>query len=141
MPELNIPLFQKIHAQITRDPESHYQGSWESINECGTTRCLAGWALHFEAHGDVYKRDVHGCATGWSTQVQTLFDSRDDLEAWWAVSRIARHLLGLTWEQANRLFFSDEEQAAEAVRLAAEGDLGGFDRLVASVSPFDDDDD
>ena len=60
MPELNIPLFQKIHAQITRDPGSHDQGSWEAVGECGTTRCIAGWALHFEAHGDVYKRNAHG---------------------------------------------------------------------------------
>ena len=133
MPELNIPLFQKIHAQITRDPESHYQGSWETVNECGTSRCLAGWALHFEAHGDVYERDAYGTSLGWSTQMRTLLDSRDDLKDWWPVHRIARHLLGLTAEQAGRLFYSDDETAAEAVRLAAEGDLAGFDWFVAGV--------
>lgn len=139
MPELNIPLFQKIHAQITQDPGSHYQGSWETVNECGTTRCLAGWALHFEAHGDVYQYGG-GYINGWSAQVRTLIDSRDGLEDWYTVSQIAKHLLGLTSDQAGRLFYADEERAAEAVRLAAEGDLDGFDRLVDSVSPFADDD-
>lgn len=130
MPELNIPLFQKIHAQITRDPESHYQGSWETVNECGTTRCLAGWALHFEAHGNVYEYSSGGFATGWSAQMRTLFASRDDLEDCWTVHRLARHLLGLTRDQAGRLFYSDDEMAAEAVRLAADGDLDGFHRFV-----------
>jgi len=40
----NTDLFRKIHDQITTHPESHDQGDWES--PCGTTRCVAGWALH-----------------------------------------------------------------------------------------------
>lgn len=130
MTELNIPLFQKIHAQITRDPSSHYQGSWET---CGTSRCIAGWAVHFEAHGDVYEYNDSGRATGWSTQVQTLFDSRDDLEDWWSVSRLGMHLLGLTVDQASRLFYADEYDAAEAVRLAAEEGPDEFAAYVKSI--------
>lgn len=140
MPELNIPLFQKIHAQITRDPGSHYQGSWETVNDCGTTRCLAGWAIHFEAHGDVYKRDADGFVYGWSAQVQALIDSRDDIEDWGSVPRLAQHLLGLTPDQVSRLFYADDGVVAEAVRLAAEGDLDGFGRLVDLIELDDDDD-
>ncbi len=45
MSEFNRELFQKIHDQITGHPETHNQDSWESL--CGTTRCVAGWAVHF----------------------------------------------------------------------------------------------
>lgn len=133
MPELNIPLFKKIHAQITSQPSSHYQGSWEIVSECGTARCLAGWSVAFEAHGDVYQRNADGIPTGWSTQVQTLFDSRDDLEDWWSVSRLGMHLLGLTVDQASRLFYADEYDAAEAVRLAAEEGPDEFAAYVKSI--------
>lgn len=56
---VNKDLFKKIYEQITRYPETHNQGSWSDHPQdappgvdhgsCGTTRCVAGWALHFHA--------------------------------------------------------------------------------------------
>lgn len=43
---INQPLFQLVLDQIRMEPESHHQGSWEFTNSCGTTRCVAGWAIH-----------------------------------------------------------------------------------------------
>lgn len=42
---MNRELFEKIHVQATDHPETFDRNSWES--SCGTTRCLAGWAIHF----------------------------------------------------------------------------------------------
>ena len=73
----NTELFKKIRDQIKRDPQSfdmknwgfspaeaaEEEGDWDHdyydvntrqvetipASECGTTRCVAGWAVHFEA--------------------------------------------------------------------------------------------
>lgn len=46
---------KKVLHEITAEPRSFYMGAWERhwdagqqqrYNLCGTTRCLAGWALH-----------------------------------------------------------------------------------------------
>lgn len=40
----NADLAERVLAKIRDEPEGWDQDSWE--NECGTTRCFAGWALH-----------------------------------------------------------------------------------------------
>jgi len=73
----NTELFKKIRDQIKSDPKTFYMNEWEfdmpafvesggdwdhsfydpdsesydsaPASECGTARCVAGWAVHFEA--------------------------------------------------------------------------------------------
>lgn len=47
-------LAEKVVAHVTAHPDSHFQGTWMSgadtpVNECGTTGCLAGWAVTLNA--------------------------------------------------------------------------------------------
>ena len=49
-----LDIWRKIDAQITNHPESHDQGDFEDDLDrdgCGTTRCVAGWGIHFFAPG------------------------------------------------------------------------------------------
>ncbi len=43
-------LATKIWDQIAEHPETHDQSSWE--DECGTTKCIAGWAAHFSPNSN-----------------------------------------------------------------------------------------
>lgn len=73
----NTEMFKRIRDQIKADPKTFYMSGWEDdlsaeaaedgdwdhgyynpstgdyedvmASECGTTRCIAGWAIHFEA--------------------------------------------------------------------------------------------
>lgn len=65
---VNTELFQKIHEQFQREPETHYQGDWvwrrlglaDSTGYCGTTRCVAGWANFFSGYDEETNRDEIG---------------------------------------------------------------------------------
>lgn len=121
MPELNIRLFQKIHAQIESFPESHNQGSWE----CGTSRCVAGWAVHLTTGQPVYATiGLHPATRELAGELGVRTGS---------IPAVARRLLGVTADEAGRLFYADDEQAAEAVRLAATGQADAFARYVQTL--------
>jgi hypothetical protein len=49
----NQEMFRKIDGVLTLFPELHHQTFWqataEQANRCGTTRCVAGWAVWFKA--------------------------------------------------------------------------------------------
>lgn len=122
MPELNIPLFRKIHAQIESFPESHNQGSWE----CGTSRCVAGWAVHLTTGQPVY------ATIGLHSATRKLVEELDVRDTG-SIPAVARRLLGITADEAGRLFYADEAQAAEAVRLAATGQADAFARYVQTL--------
>lgn len=40
---------KKVYHQITTEPDTFNMYAWEVLQSgsCGTTRCLAGWAVHF----------------------------------------------------------------------------------------------
>lgn len=93
---MNIELLQRIRQHILEKPNRFLMGDWivrdngigvfsddreEEIPfaECGTAACVAGWACLLGG-----KRD-------------TLSPSSD-----------GRHLLGLTWDQSENLFFEDQ---------------------------------
>lgn len=46
-------LAQRVLDQITQFPETHNQSMWE----CGTTRCVAGWTRHFATGGEPWPTD------------------------------------------------------------------------------------
>lgn len=120
-----IELWKKIDKQITDHPETHFQGSWEAdysefpglrgdgLEMCGTTRCLAGWAIAFN-----------------SLPGEELCDARDRLAADLGVGgpwddpymTVAASLLGLGPERARELFLNiSEGEIAEVVHEMATG--------------------
>jgi hypothetical protein len=48
---LNRELFEKVKAKILAVPDQFDMGDWESAKDCGTTRCIAGWALYLSGNG------------------------------------------------------------------------------------------
>jgi hypothetical protein len=102
--EINQPLFQKILDQITMHPETHNQDFWENASsDCGTTRCIAGWALHFH-----------------NPQQHVWLTVKDLMCSPYHIDEAAQSLLGLTEEESIELFHdADDEQAVELVKTYA----------------------
>jgi len=86
---------QAVLDQIRMNPETHWQGAYES--PCGTTRCVAGWAAY-----------LHGCR-----QIETGLRIEPDGSRE-LVHNIAADCLGLSEDDAIDLF-SASLPAAEAV--------------------------
>jgi len=93
----NKELFRKVYEQITQNPETHDQGDWE--NECGTTRCGAGWALHFHRPN------------------QSIFKTMREVVNTGSIDVAARRVLGLNKSEADYLFYeASNEEAVEFIR-------------------------
>lgn len=109
----NHALFRQIHDIITREPERHDQVAWESL--CGTTRCVAGWAIRLEgvARGGEEADPIYRHARRLAEDL----DTREDYED------LGAELLGLGEYEAGRLFIrAGNHTAALAVaHLAEEG--------------------
>lgn len=81
---MNRELFEKVKAKILAVPDQFDMGDWEDEGECGTTRCIAGWALAIEGR--------------W-------VDLRQ--ENTWNLLLAAADALDITEEQAEKIFFAD----------------------------------
>lgn len=125
---MNTELFKKIYETIAPDgmvDEGAFDmDTWEGEPEasCGTTRCVAGWAIHFASGGSrLYSEDLSS-----PQPVVDLADWHDVLSASGVVDfdRLGAALLGLDRDEKS-LFYVDEERALQFVRLAAQGDRTG----------------
>lgn len=125
---MNTELFKKIHDAIEADPAGFDMGAWEGLKDyehpaCGTTRCVAGWAVHFASgEGGLY---IVGERTEWTPGVLALAERLGvrvgDVHIGSPVADLGAKVLGL--ERGDRkLFYTDGETAAGFVRLAAQGD-------------------
>lgn len=52
---MNTELFRKIEEKINAAPEALDMDSWET--SCGTTYCMAGWAIHLTTGAPIYGPD------------------------------------------------------------------------------------
>lgn len=117
MPTRNVALLRQVADAIDAHPEMHNQDFFFAVadqtievggvvHKCATTMCVAGWACALAGRyaGDGVARDASGELTG--------------------VADLAADLLGLTWEEGQRIFFSFEEDThgyAEMLRAVANG--------------------
>lgn len=100
-------LAQKILDQITAHPETHNQDTWvDGFNSCGTTYCIAGWAVALNA----LPGDDETLPAGRRAMAREL----NTIPHW---GPLGQKLLGLDDEVADDLFFSDTE---DAPRILAE---------------------
>ena len=116
---INRELFQKIHEIISAHPEQHDQGSWEGTRgpDCGTTRCVAGWAV-FLTTGEPLTRSTNTGIMGNSLATQELLREND----WESIPEAGRRLLGLNEDVACSLFYdASNEEARAAVKAFSEG--------------------
>jgi hypothetical protein len=100
LPEVNKELFAKIRDQIEAEPDRFNQDIWETYygeeyNECGTARCTAGWAIFLTHPG------------------QPIYETRIELYSSLGYSGAGQLLLGLTDEEMEYLFYTDNEPAQE----------------------------
>lgn len=119
-------MFRKINEVISPAPgviawDLFNMSTWEDDSYgCGTTRCVAGWAIHFATDGaPLY---VEG-GPGHSEAVIDLarrIDARRINEDTVDLEDLGGRLLGLEGTDRN-LFYVDDDTAAEFVRLASEG--------------------
>lgn len=112
--------FKKIEQHIKHegggpDFNTFNMASWESEEVCGTTRCVAGWAIHDEINAPLYL----GNGGEWSREILELTDrlglKMPDFEA------MGAKLLGLPPDMVG-IFYANEDTAYEFVRRAARGD-------------------
>lgn len=122
MNEKQKELARKILDQVESQPATLAMETWETVDStdlwdwetgetvegCGTTRCIAGWAIFFSAlpgeSVDAARRRV-GDELG--------------LPSW---PLVAAALLGLSEEEADSLFFTDEAAAVKLLREFVEED-------------------
>lgn len=120
---INREMFQRIHEQIAAHPEMHDQSNWESrAPVCGTTRCVAGWAIHFWAtdQGMPSSLELFHMAVRHPVNATRFARSSGNL-----YQAAAADILGLTPRQATELFIdSGNEEAFDLVAHYANGELG-----------------
>lgn len=138
MTEQNIPtpnteLFKKVYDQISTNPQTFYMKEWETtiaqmdidggmaywdavdgewfqFTECGTTRCVAGWGLHFTAP------DV-----SIATTAVTLVDVDGHCGSSIPYFEAGAKVFGIDASVAKALFTALDETAFRVVEAFAEG--------------------
>lgn len=147
LPEINQPLFQKIHDQIRFHPETHTQASWERTwkDTSGISTDMLAMSNTDQYYPDQYWENwllvtdkeraglepsfcgTTRCVAGWAEffetgKVTTIFKGAY-VEGELHVAEFARRALGLTEDEADDLFMNmNNVQVAEMVeRYALKG--------------------
>lgn len=117
---INVKLFKRIYDRITAEPRSLDMNTWEDHDSsCGTTRCVAGWAIFDETGEHLFNPDdtLH-------VSVIRLADELDidiDRIPSDVIEDVATSLLGLDEDTAHELFHCRGYMACGAVELFANG--------------------
>lgn len=125
---LNTELFQKIDDIIQVFPGAFHMGTWEgtSPSGCGTTRCIAGWAVYFALEEqDLFESPDSPFPSEALIRLAERHDARTGSGV--DFDKLGRELLGLEAGQGY-LFYVDNERAVQLVALAADGDEEAFTR-------------
>lgn len=112
---MNTELFKKIHEVISVQPGKFDMEYWEDRDAdggCGTTRCVAGWAIYLTTNRSL--TDDSGARS------QSTYDLADRLGVRAEYDILGAKLLDLP-PQAVELFYVSDDRAREFVRLAAWG--------------------
>jgi hypothetical protein len=117
----NTELFRKVRDVIAQHPDQFDMNVWEdrygqtlsSDEACGTTRCVAGWAIHLTT-GEPLFDIVDGTHPSVTELSERLGVSED-------FGELAAELLEITEEEGNILFHCDRSVARQVVEAFAEG--------------------
>jgi hypothetical protein len=108
---VNTELFQKVDESVQLGLLGMH--AWEANPACGTTRCMAGWAIHHTTGQPLYTRDAEQHPSVWTLAAS--LGVPDSFEI------LAAKLLGLTAQEASEVFYLTDREGAEFIRLAAQG--------------------
>jgi hypothetical protein len=114
---MNTELFQQIHDIITTRPEAFDMATWEYTKSCGTTRCVAGWAVHLTTGEPLFAVD----ASGFSNLHPSVEALAEDLGVEADIQPVAGKLLGLETSDELYSFHVPASIASRFVELAASG--------------------
>jgi hypothetical protein len=92
---MNVELLQQIKAAILAEPLKFDMSAWfhaDQNSPCGTAACIAGWAVTIQMKAEKLR------------EARFAYDAGDGNEG---VERDGKKALGLTDQQAYRLFFYD----------------------------------
>lgn len=116
---MNQELFKKVHDVISATPRDLEMSTWEEPeNQCGTTRCVAGWAIFLTTGKPLYTPESNYMRMDPSVlELAGPTVTRDqDVK----FEQIGADLLDLQFNEC-WLFYADSGIAREFVRLASEG--------------------
>lgn len=134
----NIELFKRVYETIKAEGDDWRDlfdmSSWENVptaESCGTTRCVAGWAIYLETGGSVFSKD------GWLSKKTLDLAGQLGLDFGGTrstrVDLVAASLLGLNKWQSNTLFLSGERYALKIVKAFAENRLPDAENLLTDL--------
>lgn len=128
--KVNRDMFREIHDLTEMFPELHAQECWQAPSgengRCGTTRCIAGWAVWLKAREmGLINRKRDTLDIGMLRQVgRQAGADMDDVFGWDSLYEvISRKILGLDNRAANSLFH-DMNNARVLDRLKSYADHG-----------------
>lgn len=101
---VNVPLLRKVMDHITAHPEEYDQREYAVRTDCGTTHCVAGWALALSGREFIFRAlrvCDHRTAADFGWQAELGVVSGDYTHG------AAAEALGLKWADAERLFDID----------------------------------
>jgi hypothetical protein len=100
----NKALLGQVLDYIKRYPDTWYRGDWSLTTDCGTSHCFAGWAVKLAGVPMDEDDEVLRAQLPDPSQIERHIDDDPASPGYVHVSVAARHLLGLTPEQADELF-------------------------------------
>lgn len=121
---INTELMQETLDYIAAHPDEHDQGDWGEKTDCGTTRCMAGTAIHVTLGCKMLFSESDD---GWGVA----YSAQDAQGRHRYISELAQELLGVDDEQAEDLFY--EACTLEDLYAYAEKFTGIDMRILASV--------
>lgn len=135
----NIELFKRVYETIKVEGDDYEwrdlfnMSSWEDIpfaESCGTTRCVAGWAIYLETGERVFSKD------GWLSEKTLDLAGQLGLDLGARNTRVdlvAASLLGLNKWQSNILFLTAEWYALKIVKAFAEDRVPDAESLLTDL--------
>jgi hypothetical protein len=100
----NVDLMLEVKHAIENDPSAHDQMYWVRSRTCGTTMCIAGWAVHLAGKHE-FKFD-------YSHDGSLTVDYVRTPEGHSLVPDVAADLLGLDEDESYRIFWTQDNEAA-----------------------------
>lgn len=123
----NKSLFREIENAIMKDEDSLDMSTWGTKTECGTTLCVAGWAVVLSCPPEnlVWTRFQDRDGTPSETQLDGVYipDAYGVLMHK-SIGNAAKTLLGLDSEEGSELFTVSNENAIAKVKAYANGEDG-----------------
>jgi hypothetical protein len=95
-----LPLLRKVLEHVSAHPDEHDQDYWGHRTDCGTTRCIAGWTTYFSGYQETDWGPLLWAGGDGLSAVEK--DGRTTSVAW-----AAQTLLGLSYEEADELFYAE----------------------------------